>query len=533
MRSIQSKSLTAFSGATLAVYFTLILAPLLVVVVQSLRTEAGFSLDAYASVLSDERQWGLLANSLVIAAGSTGLATVLGAPLAFALGYLHVPTRGALVLALALPLLIPPYISAIAWIDAFGIAIPPPGNLGALDATRPNLFNVFGCIMVLGFAYYPVVAYSGCATLRRYAQRCDEPALLVMGRVSVLRTITLPLLTPALLSGALVVFILTLVEFSVPSLLQVNVYAVEVFTRFSLSFNPAEAMAQALPLVVLGVATVALWAACAAHHRGRLTGQPGASPPRSGRVAWLWAVVCWGVVGATALLPLALLVRRSLPLSSYVEVWQTAKEELVTSLVVAVASASTLVGLCAAMVLLTRYRRPSSVVYKVAGAAYLVSGPLLAVGLIVLWNHAGVAAVVYDTMLILIIATMARYACFVYQVMVAALRDVPQRYEEAASACGLPWRRSARTVLAPLVYPALVAAWGLGFVLAMRELDAAVLLAPPGRSTLAVRMFGLMHYGPGRLVAALSLVSVVLILVGAGASALLYAGLRRSARGRH
>lgn len=536
MTFTRAKSLTAFSGATLMLFVVLMLLPLLILLARSVWLDGRLSLDAYLSVLSDKRQWGLFVNSLVVAACTTGLAVVLGVPLAFALGYVRVPTWRALMVGVSLPLLVPPYISAIAWVDAFGIVIPPPESVAALDAVRPNLFNVFGCVMVLGFAYYPIVTFVVYAALRRYSRRLEEPARLVTRQWAIVRAITLPLLGPSIFSGALAVFVVALVEFSVPSLLQINVYAVEIFTRFSVSFDPAEAMAQASPLLVVGAVAIAGWSLYANRHRGRLTGNPGDLGDlvvRHDHSAWAWAGASWVLVGLTAVVPPALLVRRSLPLTSYIEVWQTAREEIATSLVVSIVSASCLVTLAGAMTLLDRFKRPTSSLYRLSALSYLVSGPLLAVGLIVLWNHVGPAAFVYDTLMILVVATVARYAFFVHQVLIAALHDVPTRYDEAAAACGVGWWRTTGRVLAPLMTPALVAAWGLGFVLAMRELDAAVLLAPPGNSTLAVRLFGLMHYGPSRLVAALSVVSMALVVAGAGASALLYVRLQRSMHGRH
>jgi iron(III) transport system permease protein len=199
---------------------------------------------------------------------------------------------------------------------------------------------------------------------------------------------------------------------------------------------------------------------------------------------------------------------------------------LATSLLVGALSATVLTLLAGAMACLARWKRPAARLFPLSLASFLVSGPLLGVALILVWNRPGLPALVYDTLAILVVACAGRFLFFAWGAVFAAQADLPRRLDEAAAVAGAPWHMQARGILLPLLMPALIAVWGLGFLLAFRELDAAVLVAPPGRSTLAVRLFGLMHYGPSRLVAALSVVTVAVILAGALATALLYARAR-------
>jgi iron(III) transport system permease protein len=86
-------------------------------------------------------------------------------------------------------------------------------------------------------------------------------------------------------------------------------------------------------------------------------------------------------------------------------------------------------------------------------------------------------------------------------------------------------------VVLPLLAPTLVLWWSLLFILAWGELDASVLVAPPGWTPVSVRLFSLMHYGPSSMVAALSLVSTLFALGGAGGGFLAYRLLRRQVYG--
>jgi ABC-type Fe3+ transport system permease subunit len=352
---------------------------------------------------------------------------------------------------------------------------------------------------------------------------------LVAKRLILFRCITLPLLAPSIASGFLFVFLLALVEFAVPSLLQVNVYAVEIFGRFSASYDSAEAAAQALPLLMGGAAIVAGWALWIRPRQGRLPGRASGSALRPS-AGWAWRVgVAWSwvLVSGASFLPLGLLFRQSLPLSSYREVWQTAHDEIASSLLLAALSATALTVLALAMAYLSRTRSITARAYLSSLLPFLVSGPLLGIGFILVWNRPGMPSWIYDTPAVLVLACVARLLFFAYLALRAALHDLPPRLEEAASVLGVPWWRQVFGILIPLASPVIVGVWGLGFVFSLRELDTAVLVAPPGWTPLSVRLFGLMHYGPSRFVAALSVVTAAIILFAAILTTVVYSTARR------
>lgn len=521
-------SLSLLSVLALAAFVIIALLPICVLLLQSVWTDSGFSFRAYASVLADARQWQLLRNTLGIALGTAIVAALLGAPMGCAIEYFRVPTRKALAYALAIPLLIPPYINAIVWIDALGLkGILLPRADGAPSESL-FLYSAAGVVFVLALSYFPIVALTTASALRRYDHRLEDPARLAAGRVRVFCNITLPLVVPSVLSGTLFVFVLALVEFATPSLLQVNVYAVEIYSRFSTTYDSAEAMAQAVPLVGCGVLIVTGWFLYLRPRQGRLSGHRRTAEPRpASRASVLAAMACWLLIGLSSVLPLTLLFARSWPMSSYAEVWRTAHEEIASSLLLAALSATVLTGLAAATAYLAHLRRPTARLYALSLLPFLVSGPLVGIGLILIWNHAGIRAWVYDTPAILVLACAARFIFFAHYALYATVRAIPPRMEEAAAVCGVPWWRQATGIVMPLAAPALIGIWGLSFVFSLRELDAAVLVAPPGWNPLSVRLFSLMHYGPSRLVAALSVITVFLVLAGAGVTALAYAKTKR------
>ena len=531
MTRVRSWSYWLCAIAALAAFAIIALLPVGAVLFRSLWNDHGFSLDVYRAVLTEGRQWDLLANSLTIAAGTTLLATLLGASVGFLIEYHRVPGRALLGPCIAAAFLIPPQIAAIAWIDLLGrngfLARAVKHMLGA-SVSFPNVYTVGGVVLVLTLCCYPIVVLTTVVWLRRFDERLEEAGRLTSSDKRVFRAIMLPIVAPGILTGALFVFVLCLIELGVPSLLQVNTYPVELYASSAYADFPA-ATAQSLPLVACGCLALAVWVLYIRPRQAWLTGAARQHRPRRGRrsVRVLGASCCWSVAIVSTVLPVAVLVYRTLPLRSFVEVWQTAKEEIATSFVVAAVSATVLVALALPLAYFSRGRAWLSRFCALSLIPFMISGPMIGMGLIGLWNRPGPMGLVYDSLLIIVLACVARFIFFAHQGLAGAFRDLHPRLEEAAVVAGAPWWRQLTEVFIPLLRPTLVALWGLAFIFSFRELDAAVLVTPPGRTPLSVRLFTLMHYGPSRLVAALSVLTVAVILASGVGTMVLYTRWRR------
>ncbi|MCP4640675.1 MAG: iron ABC transporter permease [bacterium] len=517
------------SAAIAAVFVAIVLLPVAAALTRSIWTDGGVTLGAYAKVLAEARQWGLLRKSLLIACGTALVATALGALTGIAMerGRVYVPRLMAALIATAF--LVPPYIWTVAWLDLLG----PQGMVarvwGALSGASepPDPFSIPGVIAVLSLAYFPIVTLTTVATLRRFDERLVEAASIATGRTRAFVGVVLPVVAPGILTGTLFVFVLSLVGMGVPSLLQVNTYPVELYASTSCNDIPA-ATAQSLPLMACGGLALLVWALYVRPKGAWLKTSAKAAQLTRGPARRIVATVwCAAVVAVAVVLPVSALVQRAMPLTSFVEVWTTAREEIVISLGVAAASATALTVLGAATAFFARNSRGLARLYSIALLAFLISGPMVAMGLIAVWNRHGPLGYVYDSIAILVLACAARYAFFAHHGATTAFKAIHPRLDEAAAVAGASWWRHALGIRLPLAGPALVGVWGLAFVFSLREVDAAVLVTPPGTPPLSVRLFSLMHYGPDRFVAALSLLTVTLVLAVSGVSLWLYTRWRR------
>jgi iron(III) transport system permease protein len=462
----------------------------------------------------DARQQGLLWNTTALGIGTAMLATAIGAPLGLALA--RVPLRGKALLrvALAVPVLLPPYIVALAWTYAGGRS----GFVAALtgdDFLSEWTYSLPAAIIVLSLVFYPLAMLATEVTLRRIDGRLEEAAVLVAPAMVVLRRITFPLAAPAILATALIIFVLSVSEFGVPGLLRVRVYTTEVFTAFAALYDSTRAIVLALPLILLCLIVAVVAVALLGEHL--VTGRrvSGATPVLLNAWQQPAEAAAMGTVAIASGIPLLILADEALGAESLGAVFQGSGQAIVNSLVLAT------IGATAVVILATwlgyARARAGARVGRIADALFIVvfalPSTIVGVGLIGLWNRPGVLGAAYGTDAMFILGYLARFLPVAALTIAAATRYVPMSHEEAASVSGAGWLRTMTRIVVPQIRLGLVTAWVIAFVLAFGELGVSILIAPPGEATLPIRIYTIIANTPPSHVAALALLQASVILV--------------------
>src|SRR5437667_8737341 len=174
-------------------------------VVSFISADGSLSLDNYHRLLAESRQRELLLTSTLLGTGAAALATVVGAPLGLLLARADLPAKRLLRFAFVVPLVIPPYILALAWIYIGGSAGVAAQSLGR-DLFSGWTYSLAGAIVVLGISFYPLSMLATEAAARRVDGRLEEAALLVTHPRRVMWRITLPLIAPSIAAAALIIF---------------------------------------------------------------------------------------------------------------------------------------------------------------------------------------------------------------------------------------------------------------------------------------------------------------------------------------
>jgi iron(III) transport system permease protein len=537
-----SRSETLTLAALVAASVLLCALPLALLARIGLAPDGAFTLAPLAEALQSRAVRTALVNSLDSALWSAALATAAGAALAALVGLTDLRAKGALAFLILLPMMIPPHVTAIAWIKALGPASPilgPLGLAGAPGSTHP-LYSREGVILLLGLTHAPLAFLTVRAGLRALPRDMAEAARVCGARPwRMLARVALPLTAPALLAGFALAFVSALGNFGIPALLGVPgryvTLPVLIWRRLA-SFGPGGLADMAvIAALIAAIAALAAFAAARLQARARqaLIGPP--QPPLALRLGaarpWVEAML-WTLVLAVTALPAAALLGTALvptygaPLTAETVTLTHFREVLLVQSVTlrAFANSTLLAGATAvatalAAALLGHFlARPRGVARTAAqGAATLgdiafaVPGVVISVAFILAFLRplplAGVS--LYGTLWIIGLAYLAAYFAVASKPVAAACAQIDPALTDAARVAGAGFGMRMRRIHLPLVAPAAASAALLVFLTAYNEITVSALLWSQGTETIGTVIFNLEDGGSASLAAAMAFVTVL------------------------
>ncbi|MBA2719393.1 MAG: iron ABC transporter permease [Chloroflexi bacterium] len=483
------------------------------------------------ATLADPGVGGAILNSLWTAALIAILAVVGGTAAALATERGGLPGAGWLRAGILLPLLCPPFVTAFGWTRAYG-----PRGLAdrAFGVEVPGLFGPLGIVLVLAVAALPLAWLIVAGALATRVEPDAERAARASGAApsTVLRTVTLPLLRPAILSALVVTFVFAVNAFGVPAILGTPAGFTTITTRLyqdlARSSDPAlfaEAGVLAATLVVLAIAVVGPADAWLTGRPATRTGESAggrAGPTRAGvrrrRVAAFGLgsmILLVAVVPLVAVLLTAL--TRAVGLAPVPANWTLANfgealdarfaDGLVHSLVLAVGTATIVVPLGALLVVVGRRRgRGRSVLRTAATLGFALPGSALAIAILLAYG-----GWLRDTLAVILVAYVAKLWALGQRQVAGSVDQLPIEIVRAARASGAGPAAALRTVVVPLLRPSLIAAWLIVFLFAFHELTMSALLYGPRTATLSVVVLNAQQLGDPTVSAALAALLVGLI----------------------
>jgi len=494
-------------------FLFLVYVPLLVLAASAAGGAATTRIEALALAIPIGRQWSLFWRSIALALGVAVVGTAAGVLAATVLQpWRSGPRRYLRWLVLAM-IPVPPYVHALAWM---AVLFRFNSRLTAWDWPALPLTGSLVAGWVELMALLPLAVGLALVALDAVPPELIEAGRIARSDVRVLARVVLPLAGPLILAGTGLLFLLSVLDYSIPSLFQVNVYALAIFADYSATGQVVRALAMALPMVILAVMVVALtqsrWRQAA--ERPVRPGAALSAPP-----AWpSWFRLLQGlalvVLMLQMLVPFASLLASVGSWNHFVETVVPARDELAFSLGIAAAAAAlcTLPALAVAHRLALRGRH-ARWWWALASLPLAVPAPLVGIGMILLWNRPSLPPL-YNSAAMPVLAGAARFAPLAAIVLAAQLRRIDpllvdaMRVYQRHPAGG--WLR----VQLPMLAPGLLAAGGLVFALTLGELGATLLVAPPGRGTLTIRIYNYLHFGASDAVAGLCLVMTAATLAG-------------------
>lgn len=496
--------------------------PLLAAVLGSFRGPTG---SGYAWWWGTFRGWEILARTLGFASLAALVAVAAGAMIAATAARMSGRVSPLLLAASCIPVVLPSSLLGTAWIMALGrqgwITQSLPQVLGG---RRWNIYDFPVAAAATGLRYSGVAGVILLPAIRRRLAMAPIDRVFVPGPAKrLVHLILRPAIPPLLLAWA-IVLILCANDHVLPGMFLVSTYGVQVLVQYSALLDPGGASALATPVMLVMIAIVLLVGRTSWPVIG-----PGTAPdiPTSGRslagiaITALVLLLCVGV-------PVAALAGRSGSLAAVREAWGAWEPERWRTLYLA-GIAGGLTALIAAAPA-AAWATHGSAVAAAMPLVNLVAPPsLIALGVLAIFERQPLRDI-RDSDVPLIVGYVCRLAPVAMLAMIAGWSRLPRHGLDAARAHGLSTSQIGLRLIVPVYGPTVFAAAALCAVLVATELELSLMLAPPGASTLGVRLYTMIHTAPDSLVsaAAVGVGAAVLGLAAIGAGAFVLINRNRS-----
>lgn len=458
------------------------------------------------SLWSSRSLWVALKNSLWVSLWGALGATALGLPLALLTARVRIPGSGLLTALATLCLLSPPFVGAYAWILLMGQQGAVRLWLEGAGLPAPSIYGSFGIALVFSTQYFPLVFL-----LTRGALEAQDPALEEAARSlgatpwRRLWRVTLPLALPSLSGGALLAFVMALANFGTPMVLGrdyrvLPTLAYDLFTS-ELSTRPGDAAGVCLLMVAIAALALGLQRYVAGRRKVASSSLRRSEPQRlPGWRGVAAALAAWGIVLA-ALTPLLTVVlfsfrntegpvfKPGFGLESYRIVLHGVSRAIGNSLVYSLSAALAIAFLGALLGAAIERRRglASKVLDGLLLLPYLIPGLVLGIGFAL--GFRGAPLWLSSSGAVLVLAYLIRRLPYAVRSNTAILAQLDPTVEEAAQSLGASPARAFFRATLPLMTPGVVAGAVLGWVTAIGELSATIVLYRGGTATMPVRIY--------------------------------------------
>ncbi|MCW3841537.1 iron ABC transporter permease [Micromonospora yasonensis] len=482
-----------------------------------------------------------LVTSLVISAASVLLCGIVGVAMAFLLKRFSFPGRRLIEAIILVPAALPPLIGAISFQLLYsGTGILPRGLQHLFGTENPVLpfSGIAGVLVVHTFTMYPFFYLATSAALVGMDPSVEEAAYnLGAGRVRVWRTVLLPMLTPALVSASLLVFMTSLASYTAPLLFGVDqtmtmqIYINRTNGDLPMASTYASVLGVVSVLFLLGMRwyegrrSYRSQSKGIAAHRREITNPFGRWLALLASV--LATVVLLAPVGTIALvafsqdgswttevIPSAYTMRNFVTILTDPEAYRPIVNSLQMSVIATVGCV--VVGVLIAYAVRRLDFRGRGLLDVAVMLAWALPGTVVAINLISAFstgNAFSLGQVLIGTFWIMPLAYFVRFLPLVFRSSSATLAQLDPSLEEAARNLGASWWRAFGTVTLRLMLPGVLAGALLAFVHGVGEFVASVLIYTSETAPISVEINNRMYSFEVGTAAAYGMLQIVLIFV--------------------
>ncbi len=487
---------------TITAFLFLVIVPLFSVVVGSFANNGDVSFKNYFQIFN-YKNFSLLLKTVGIAFCVSIISTLNGGFFAFVLTKTDLPLKNLFKLVLLIPLFLSPYILAVSWVDFFIIS----------GIEKNFIYSPAGVVFLLSIIFSPLSMIIVSSGLSNLSSRYEEAGLIVTTHQKVIFKIILPLIKPALISSFILVFILSVSEFSVPAFLSVNVFTTEIFTQFSAFYNYGSAVANSMVLVLICVsllmaerfylAEASFLSIGTKSHTVKIV-----NLKNNFKCFFLFITTVY--VFISVFIPVIVLSAQAFKEST--EAFRQATVLLVpaifNSLLYAAIGALLLVFFGFVFAYISE-REKIKFINLILLITFGIPSTVLGIGLIKFFNTQALNFI-YSGFWIIIFGYLGRFIFIAERLIANSIRQVPVSFEESAELMGAGFFLRIRKILSPLISNGLFGAFLISFIFCLGELGTTILVYPPGTSVMPIKVFTIMANAPQSLTSSMCLFVLII-----------------------
>ena len=477
--------------------------------------------------------------TFIIATSSATICCAVAAPMGWLVARTDLPFSSVVRALVTASFVTPPFLGAIAWEL---LAAPNSGLLNKTyraitgagqDTHLFNIYSIEGIVFVISCYTFPYVFVLVANSLDRTPGELeDASSILGGGRWYTARRVTIPLVLPALLAGALVAFLQAMTLFGSPAILALpagfHTMTTKIWSLFQFPPKPELAAAASLPLLILTIFLLRAEHMILGRRGFSIVGGKYGAPRLIPLHRWRWpaAILCLLVLMLPVFLPYAALLNATFsPVATtfvtfknatmhniYFVLFELSAASLALKNTVILGTATATVGTAIALVIAYVAARQAVPGHRLLGflatAPIAIPGIVLGVGLFLSYTRP--PFVLYGTLWILLIAFVTIALPSAYQQLRAAIRSIHPELEDASRILGATRLRSLRQITAPLLRTGVIATWCFVVVGVMRELSAAIILFTSETKVISVLIYDLNESGD---LGAISVIGIGMLII--------------------
>ncbi len=506
---------------TASLFIFLVILPLFMIVFDSFFKDGIFTLESYYEILNQKTLL-LLLKSLGLAFLVSLISTIVGGFFAFFLAKTDLPFKNFFKLTFLIPLFLSPYILTLAWVDFFI----------QFDGGKSFIYSFWGVVFILSLVFSPLAMLIISSGLSNINSKLEEAGLMMTTYPKVIIKIILPLVKPSIISSFILVFVLTLSEFSVPAFLSVNVLTTEIFIQFSAFYNYDLAIANSIILIIICIWLLMMerFYLSDATFLSVGTKSHKVKTIELKKSKYLFFSIAVVYIFISIIIPIIVLSMQTFQQNSdaFYKALTLLAPNILDSLLLSTIGAVVLLLFGFVFAYMSE-REKLPAINLVLLITFGIPSTVLGIALIKFFNTPSLNFI-YSSFWIIIIAYLGKFIFITQKLLANALKQIPLSFEESATLIGANFFIRIQKIVLPQISNALFATFLIGFIFCLGELGATILVYPAGTSLMPIKVYTIMANAPQSLVSAMSLIVLLITMI---ALAVLFIGNQILFKKRH